>query len=93
MIGSVVKCCVISGQELESFLSKIEDIFVNLNCHKCDNFQLKRTETGTGDTGETGPVKDVSYGVPLHEGKKALIIEFDVISNISSDEVPAFKDR
>ena len=58
-----------------------------------ENFQNLEDGLGTGDTGETGPVKDVSYGVPLHEGKKALIIEFDVISNISSDEVPAFKDR
>ena len=87
LIGSVVKCCVLSGHRLDSILSKIENVMCDLNCQK-ENFTINREKSE-----ESGAVKDVAYRVPLHDGKEALIITFDVISNIRCDEVPAFRDK
>ena len=88
LIGSVVKCCELSGQGLNSVLARIENVIGDLNCHKQANFTLKRATTE-----ENGSVRDVAYTVPLLDGEEALTIEFDVISNIRCDEVPAFKDK
>ena len=88
LIGSVVKCCVFSGHGLDSILTKIEKVMCDLNCRKQENFTIRRENSE-----ESGAVKDVAYRVPLHDGKEALTITFDVISNIRCDEVPAFRDK
>lgn len=88
LIGSVVKCCVFSGLGIDSILARIANVIGDLNCHKQDNFTLKRTETE-----ESGIIRDVAYRLPLGDDRETLTIEFDVISNIRCDEVPAFKDK
>ena len=90
LIGSVVKCCVFSGHKIDFILSKVANVIGDLNCHKQDNFTLQRTETK-----ESGTVRDVAYRLPLplRDDRETLTIEFDVISNIRCDEVPAFKDK
>ena len=88
LIGSVVKCCVFSGLGMDSILARIANVIGDLNFHKQDNFTLKRTETE-----ESGKMRDVAYRVPLGDNRETLTIEFDVISNIRCDEVPAFKDK
>ena len=83
-----MKCCVFSGHGLDSILTKIEKVMCDLNCRKQENFTIRRENSE-----ESGAVKDVAYRVPLHDGKEALTITFDVISNIRCDEVPAFRDK